>query len=97
VAHLLSKIGELEAEVEALYASITGQEVFLLDGYVVLLSPGVDVPWVAECPTLHAATQGETFDVALANLRDAMEVAVEGRKDSGSPIPPKDTEARCLD
>jgi predicted RNase H-like HicB family nuclease len=97
VAHLLSTIGELEAENEALWKALTETQLYVLDGYFVSISPGVDVPLVGHCPTLHAQAQGNTFDEVVADLRDAMQVALDGRAHFGSPIPPKDIEAKCLD
>jgi len=34
--------------------------------------------YVAECPDLHAVTQGDTLDEAMANLREAIALALEG-------------------
>ena len=97
VAHLLKQVSELESEIEGLHDAWLAQELYLIDGYIIVIQPGTDVPFIAFCPTLHANTQGNTFEGVLANLRDAIRVAREGREYLGHPIPPKDTEARCLD
>ncbi len=34
--------------------------------------------YVAECPSLHAVTQGATLDEVVANLREAVALALEG-------------------
>lgn len=34
--------------------------------------------YVAECPDLHAVTQGDSLDEAMANLREVIALALEG-------------------
>ena len=37
-----------------------------------------DDGYVVECPDVHAFTQGDTLDEAMANLREAIALALEG-------------------
>jgi predicted RNase H-like HicB family nuclease len=42
----------------------------------------------AYCPELQGCyTQGETYDAALSNIRDAIRLHVQDRLESGEPIP----------
>lgn len=34
--------------------------------------------YVAECPALHAVTQGDTLDDTMANLKEVIALALEG-------------------
>ena len=34
--------------------------------------------YVAECPDLHAVTQGDTLDETMANLKEVIALALEG-------------------
>jgi predicted RNase H-like HicB family nuclease len=34
--------------------------------------------YVVECPDLHACTQGDTLDQAIANLKEVVALALEG-------------------
>lgn len=44
--------------------------------------------FVAECPGLRACyTQGKTYEEALDNIRDVIELCLEQLKASGEPIP----------
>ena len=43
-----------------------------------IVYPGDDAGYVAECPQLHAVTQGATLDEVFANLREAVSLALEG-------------------
>ena len=96
IDELERKVAELEAELEEVEDSIVGEELFIMDGYLVSVRATRGGGHLAVCPTLHAATEQATQDEALKDLREAMAVAVDGRKQSGHPIPPKDTEARWL-
>lgn len=37
-----------------------------------------DDGYVVECPDVHAVTQGDTLDEAMANLKEAIALALEG-------------------
>lgn len=44
--------------------------------------------YVAECPALKACyTQGKTYEEALDNIRDVIQMCLEELKESGQPVP----------
>ena len=50
----------------------------------VLLHPGEDGYWVAECPSLPGCvSQGRTREEATANIREAMAAYVEALQEGG--------------
>lgn len=50
------------------------------------LFPGEDGYWVVECPSLPGCvSQGKTEEEALENIRDAIRVCLEVRKELGLP------------
>jgi predicted RNase H-like HicB family nuclease len=52
--------------------------------FIVTLQPGEDGWIVAECPSLPGCiSQGHTVDEATANIREAIEVSLETRRDLG--------------
>ena len=54
----------------------------------VVLHPGEDGYWVAECPSLPGCiSQGETKETAIANIREAIEGYIAGLEDDGLPVP----------
>ena len=54
----------------------------------VVLHPGEDGFWVAECPSLLGCiSQGETKETAIANIREAIEEYVAALEDDGLPVP----------
>lgn len=54
----------------------------------VILSPQPDGGFFVECPSLPGCyTQGDTRDVALANIREAILLALEDLQELGQPIP----------
>ena len=55
----------------------------------VLLYPGEDGYWVAECPSLPGCvSQGKTKDAAILNIRVAIALYIESLQDDGLTIPP---------
>jgi predicted RNase H-like HicB family nuclease len=42
-----------------------------------VIRPGDDSGYVVECADLHAVTQGQTLDEAVANLREVVALALE--------------------
>ena len=63
----------------------------------VLLYPGEDGFWVAECPSLPGCvSQGESREVAVANIREAIEGYVLALQDDGLPVPAERFEALLL-
>jgi predicted RNase H-like HicB family nuclease len=55
--------------------------------YTVVIERGEDSGFVAVCSALGAVSQGATRDEVLANIREAMELAVEDFVESGEPLP----------
>jgi predicted RNase H-like HicB family nuclease len=54
----------------------------------VLVYPGEDGYYVAECPSLPGCiSQGKTEDEALANIKEAIEVYVEALEADGLDVP----------
>ncbi|HLF89528.1 MAG TPA: type II toxin-antitoxin system HicB family antitoxin [Anaerolineales bacterium] len=54
----------------------------------VMIYPGEDGYWVAECPTLPGCiSQGETREEAIQNIREAIEVYIEALEEDGLPVP----------
>ncbi len=43
-----------------------------------IIRPGEQSGYVAECPQLSVVTQGATLDEVAANLKEAVELALEG-------------------
>jgi len=60
----------------------------------VMIYPGEDGYWVAECPTLPGCiSQGETREAAIQNIREAIEVYTEALEEDGLPVPEKKYES----
>ena len=54
----------------------------------VLLYPGEDGYWVAECPSLPGCiSQGTTKEEATRNIREAIALYIEALEDDGLPVP----------
>jgi predicted RNase H-like HicB family nuclease len=54
----------------------------------VIISPGEDGYWVAECPSLPGCiSQGETRVEAIANIREAIEAYVAVPEEDGLDVP----------
>ena len=54
----------------------------------VIVYPGEDGYWVAECPTLPGCiSQGETRATAIANIREAIALYVEVLEEDGLLVP----------
>ena len=63
----------------------------------VVLYPGEDGFWVAECPSLPGClSQGETKGKAIANIREAIEAYTTALQDDHLPVPPERFEAVLL-
>lgn len=65
--------------------------------YTVVVEQDEDGGFVASCPALnHVASQGETVEEALANVREALEVYIETLREHGEPGPvPRDRLSNC--
>ncbi|MBI5521011.1 MAG: type II toxin-antitoxin system HicB family antitoxin [Desulfarculus sp.] len=60
----------------------------------VLIYPGEDGYWVAECPSLPGClSQGRTREEALVNVKEAIQVYLEDLETEGRPIPQEKFEA----
>jgi len=54
----------------------------------VILYPGEDGYWVAECPSLPGCvSQGENKAQAVANIREAIEGYIAALRQDGLPVP----------
>ena len=53
----------------------------------VTLDRDEDGVWIAECPSIPGCvSEGETKDEALANIREAIELCLEVRAETGMPL-----------
>ena len=60
----------------------------------VIVFPGEDNYWVAECPSLPGCvTQGKTKEDAISNIREAIEGYVLALKGDKLPVPPENFDA----
>ena len=56
--------------------------------FTVVVERDEDGLYVASVPLLQGCyTQGETYEEALENIKDAIRLHIEARRDSGEPIP----------
>ena len=56
----------------------------------VVLYPGEDQYWVAECPGLPGCiSQGKTKDDAISNIREAIEGYIAALEEDHLPVPPE--------
>lgn len=63
----------------------------------VVMFPGEDGYWVAECPSLPGCiSQGKTKEEAVANIREAIQLYLETLQETGKPIPPERFETLVL-
>ena len=54
----------------------------------VIIYPGEDGYWVAECPSLPGCiSQGETKEEAIENIKEAIEAYTSALKEDGLPVP----------
>ena len=59
----------------------------------VIIYPGEDSWWVAECPSLPGCiSQGKTREEAQINIKEAIEGYLESLKKHDEPVPPPITE-----
>ncbi len=63
----------------------------------VIIYPGEDGFWVAECPSLPGCiSQGESREAAVTNIREAIEGYVLTLQDDGLPVPEERFDALLL-
>ena len=56
--------------------------------FTVVIEQDEDGVFVATCPALQGCyTQGQTYEETLANIREAIELHLEARRNLGEPIP----------
>ncbi len=54
----------------------------------VLIYPGEDGYWVAECPSLPGCvSQGKTKEEAISNIREAISGYIKALEEDGLPVP----------
>jgi predicted RNase H-like HicB family nuclease len=54
----------------------------------VLIYPGEDGYWVAECPSLPGCiSQGKTRSEAISNIKEAIEGYIKSLEEDGLPVP----------
>jgi predicted RNase H-like HicB family nuclease len=54
----------------------------------VIIYPGEDGYWVAECPSLPGCfTQGKTKEEAIANVKEAIAGYIKALEEDGLPVP----------
>ena len=60
----------------------------------VIIKPGEDGYWVAECPSLPGCiSQGQSRKEAIQNIREAIEGYIEVLEEEEDPIPEDDMES----
>lgn len=63
----------------------------------VIVYPGEDGYWVAECPSLPGCvSQGKTKDETITNVREAIQAYVATLEEDHLPVPPEKFEALLL-
>ena len=63
----------------------------------VIIYPGEDGFWVAECPSLPGCiSQGESREAAIANIREAIEGFILALRKDGMEIPQERFEAMLM-
>ena len=63
----------------------------------VILYPGEDGFWVAECPSLPGCiSQGESREAAIANIREAIEGFILTLREDGRRVPQERFEAMLM-
>lgn len=64
----------------------------------VIIYPGEDGYWVAECPSLPGCiSQGKTKKEAIANIREAIQGYVSALEEDHLPVPEEHVEALLVD
>ncbi|HDH57575.1 MAG TPA: type II toxin-antitoxin system HicB family antitoxin [Bacteroidetes bacterium] len=63
----------------------------------VILRPGEDGYWVAECPSLPGCiSQGKTKGEAIANIREAIDGYIAALKEDNLPVPDEKFETQVI-
>jgi len=81
----------VEAALEAVYTTLASLHIVVVDGYFVKVWQDWDSgEWVADCPTVKAVAQEESFEEAVVGTREAIRGMLATLSDGGHPIPPRD-------
>ena len=60
----------------------------------VLLYRDEDRYWIAECPSLQGCvSQGETKEIALINIKEAIDGYIKALEEDNIPVPPENFDA----
>ena len=63
----------------------------------IVIYPGEDGYWVAECPSLPGCvSQGKTREEAIVNAREAIQGYITALEDDDLPVPPDSLEAMVI-
>ena len=63
----------------------------------VVIHPGEDNFWVAECPSLPGCiSQGKSKEEAIANIREAIQGYIAALEDDKLPVPPENFETMLV-
>ncbi len=63
----------------------------------VIIYPGEDGYWVAECPSLPGCvSQGKTRDAAITNIRDAIRLYITTLEEDNLAVPPESAQAEIV-
>ena len=63
----------------------------------VLIYPGEDGYWVAECPSLPGCvSQGQTREAAILNVKEAIRGYIRSLEEDNLPVPPETSEAEIV-
>jgi len=63
----------------------------------VVIYPGEDGFWVAECPSLPGCvSQGQTKQGAIDNIKEAIDGYIAALRDDGLAVPPENLEAMVV-
>ncbi len=56
--------------------------------YKIVIEPAEEGGYIVSCPAIPGTySQGETIEEAVANVEEAMELALECYRDDGAPVP----------
>jgi predicted RNase H-like HicB family nuclease len=63
--------------------------------YTIVIRQAPDNYYIASCPLIpEAHAQGKTYEECLANIREALELCIEYRKELGEEIPDESNSTR---
>jgi predicted RNase H-like HicB family nuclease len=63
----------------------------------IVMYPGEDGFWIVECPSLRGCiSQGETKELAIANIKEAIELYIDCLEDDGLAVPEEKYEVMSL-